>query len=73
MESINNHNDHIREMQIELETLTLKGPHAGSSYDHQTSFRIGHLRSQIHQTTLQRNEEINKFYSKFSKTSSQND
>lgn len=72
MESINNHNGEIREMQNELENLTLKGPHLGSSYDQKTSFRVGYLRAKIHSTILQRNHEINLFYSQFSKNSSQN-
>jgi hypothetical protein len=67
LESINNHNEYIREMQSELETLTLKGPHAGSSYNHAISFRIGHLRAQIHAVTLKRNHEITKVYSQFAK------
>ena len=67
VESINNHNEHIREMQTELERLTLKGPHLGSSYDHTIGFRVAHLRAQIHVITLKRNHEINTFYSQFVK------
>lgn len=69
IESINKHNAHIREMQVELETLTLKGPHLGSSYDHTTGFRVGHLRAEIHVTTLQRNYEIKTHYSQLMKNS----
>jgi hypothetical protein len=63
LEMINNANQSIREMQSEVETLTLKGSHAGGSYNHHIGFRIGHLKAQIHILTLKRNKIIRQIYS----------
>ena len=61
-ENINDHNENIRQMQSELETLRSKGSHAGSSYDRHIGDRIAYLKAQIHVVTLKRNEEIRKSY-----------
>ncbi|CAF0991764.1 unnamed protein product [Adineta ricciae] len=53
-ENINDHNENIRQMQSELETLRSKGSHAGSSYDRHIGDRIAYLKAQIHVVTLKR-------------------
>ncbi|CAF0931059.1 unnamed protein product [Adineta steineri] len=64
-ESINNYNQELRDMQSELETLTLQDVHAGGCYNHATGYRIAYLRAQMHVVTLKRNAEIKQLYSKF--------
>lgn len=58
----------IRKMENEVETLSLKSPHNGGSYNQFISFQIGYLKSQIHIIKLKRKKLIETFYNNYNKT-----
>jgi hypothetical protein len=64
---INDCNKTIRDHEDEIETLTLKCSHGGGSYNELISYRIGHLRTQIHVIKLKRNKQIRRFYTYYNK------
>jgi hypothetical protein len=66
-ENINNSNKLIRDLQYQVETLTLKCSHNGGSYNKRISYLIGHLRRQIYLIKLKRNEQIKIFYTNYNK------
>lgn len=56
---INDCNKYIRDLQLELEELTLLGPmYEGASYNRKIGKRIGHIKALIHELKLDRKNLI---------------
>ncbi len=66
-EYINDCNKSIRDLEAQVETLTLKCRHDGGSYNELISYHIGHLKRQIHLIKLKRNNQIKMFYTNYNK------